>query len=60
MTEQEYIDVTDLVKLRDIKFILRDIIPENSEIIDKDSFNSIYAIIGEWEHKLSNKIMIKG
>lgn len=38
MTEQEYIDVTDLVKLRDIKFILRDIIPENSEIIDKDSF----------------------
>lgn len=59
MTEQEYIDSTDLAKLRLIKSILQEIAPENSSIIDKKSYIDIYETIVIWSDELREKINIE-
>lgn len=59
MTEQEYIDVSDLAKLRSAKAILSDITPANSKVIDLYDFSTIMEHLAIWEIELSEKINIK-
>lgn len=54
MTEQEYIDATDLAKVRMIRAILRDIVAENSAVIHPDAYREVSRIVAKWEQDLFN------
>lgn len=55
MTEQEYIDATDLAKLRIADTIIRDVLPANSSVVDKESHRTVCRIIQQWTDRLSGK-----
>lgn len=59
MTESEYITVKDLGQLRCAIESLRLIIPEVSDIIDKDEYVMVMSKIREWEEKHFENIKIK-
>jgi len=58
MTEQEYIDTTDLHKVRMIKDILMDITIENSNSMTEEEMDIVYPIIDKWEQRLTNAIEV--
>lgn len=49
MTEQEYIDRGDQLKVECAVDILRDILPENSSIVDGGEFMQVMGILKKWE-----------
>lgn len=49
MTEQEYIDRGDQFKVECAVDILRDILPENSSIVDGGEFMQVMGILKKWE-----------
>lgn len=55
MTEHEYITATDLVKIRIMKRILMDMLPETSVVSTKE-YKTVYGILTKWE-KLSEKMI---
>jgi small-conductance mechanosensitive channel len=57
MTEQEYINATDLAKLRSALNILKEIVPENSTIIPTEEFKKVRAEIFHWEIAITKNIM---
>lgn len=59
MTEQEYIDATDLQKVRMIKDILLDITVDNSNDINVDEMGTVFNIVRTWEHKLTASVEVK-
>ncbi len=59
VTEQEYIDLTDLTKVRNAKKILSDITPENSTVITKEDWQKIMTALWKWEKALLMGIKIK-
>lgn len=56
MKESDYILTTDLVKISNAKTILSDIIPENSDIIDKDEMTQIMILLTKWETDSYSKL----
>lgn len=52
MTEQEYIDASDLQKVRIANQLLRQIHPVNSSIIDPQHFRKVILILQKWEDDL--------
>lgn len=48
MREQDYIDLTDLGKLRSALSVLQQIIPENSSVIDGEGFYTITSQLNRW------------
>lgn len=59
MTEQEYIDVSELAKLRMAKAILVDITPENSKVINPASFKKVLSKMEIWTQRLSEGLDVK-
>ena len=59
MTEQEYIDLSDRVRISTAYQILATVIPENSNIIEKKEYQNVMKIISTWETKLFNINFIK-
>ena len=59
MTEKEYIRVTELTRVRAINELMRNIIPENSDVITRDEYNKVVHFLYKWEDKLSSKIKTK-
>ena len=53
ITEQEYIHVSDGVRVATILDIIKEIVPENSRIITKDEYQTVCEILKKWEIKLS-------
>lgn len=58
MKEQEYINVSDLAKIRSAISVLRNIIPASSKVINKNDFAKVMDRLYKWEQKLSSKIII--
>lgn len=58
MTEQEYINATDLQKIRAAKNLLIEVFPINSTIIDLHEMSDIIVILSRWEEGLYKKIKI--
>jgi hypothetical protein len=52
MTEQQYIDVSDRVRLCNALKILHEIIPENSSVITKKELSNIMGQLRKWELEL--------
>ena len=52
MKEQEYIDLSDLVRLETIKHLLREITPSNSDVIYKADHVMVYNFITSWINKI--------
>ncbi len=59
MTEQEYITVKELGFVKAAKWIIRDITPEISEVIDPTEHKWMMALLSTWETKLHEKIKIQ-
>lgn len=57
--EQEYIDISDLTKLRAASALLKDICPANSQVIDATDMENIQIKLYGWIDKLYGKIKIK-
>ena len=56
MKEQEYIDVSDRVKVSNALEILRDITPSISSIINSEDYTTVIKILSGWEDNLFNII----
>lgn len=56
MTEQEYIDTHDIVAIRIVKSILRDLTPETSCVILLSELQDIMKVLSKWEDKLVTEI----
>ena len=59
MTEQEYIDATDLAKVRNMKTILLDITQANSSVIIPADYATVYRIISKWEDDLVKNLIVE-
>ena len=58
MEQQEYIDVSDRVRISNALEILSDIIPENSSVITPSELRHVLAALRFWEEKLLEQIGI--
>jgi hypothetical protein len=54
MTEQQYIDTTDLQRVR--KNILREILPPNSKVVSQEDHNEVMRILSKWNDDLYEAI----
>ena len=59
MTEQEYIDLSDLQRLKSARAILNNIMPSISKIIDEKSFREVRKILWDFQEKLTDEVSIK-
>lgn len=57
MTEQEYIDATNLAKLRSTKNVLRDVLPMTPA--EETLFRKAMIALTEWEDELTKKVKTK-
>ena len=58
MEQQEYIDVTDRVRISHALKILSDITPENSSVITPSELQHVLTALRYWEEKLFEQIGI--
>ena len=60
MTEKEYIHAQALETIRAAKRVLSDLVPENlKDVITDDEIKKVFSTLYEWEHRISQKIIIK-
>lgn len=59
MTEQEYIDCQDRVRIVIIKNILSEIVPENSSVIVREDYTQVMRKLISWETKLFKAVKVK-
>ena len=59
MKEQEYINVSDLLKTTGAVKMLCEIVPDNSEIIDNKELGEILSKLSYWQSKLFESINIE-
>ncbi len=52
MTEQEYTNLSDRVRISNAYQILAMVIPNNSTVVEKKEYLSVMKIISTWEKKL--------
>ena len=60
MTENEYVKVKDLGIILSVKNVLRELIPETSEIVDEKEYQEVMRLISKWERKHLSKIETEG
>jgi len=58
MKEQEYINVSDLARISAILEILRNIVPANSAVIDRNNLTKIFQILVDWQERLTDDIYV--
>ena len=58
MEQQEYIDVSDRVRISNALQILSDITPENSSVITPSELQHVLTALRYWEEKLLEQIGI--
>ena len=56
MTEQEYLDVSDLARIRTARQVLRDICPETSQVVDRERYREIHRVLQLWDAALTSGI----
>jgi len=59
MTEQEYITTKDLGIISSAKNVLRELMPETSDIVNKKEYQDVMGLISKWERSHFAKIAIK-
>jgi len=59
MTEQEYIDCGDRVRISHTINILREIVPENSSVIDSKDYTHMMIKLTSWEKKLFKAVKVE-
>ncbi len=58
MDQQEYLDVSDRVRVSNALQILGEIIPEQSSVISPSELQHVLTALRYWEEKLLNHIRI--
>jgi hypothetical protein len=59
MTEKEYITTKDLGIISSAKNVLRELIPETSETVNKKEYQEVMKLISKWESNHFAKIKTK-
>ena len=59
MSEQEYINTTNLAKVRCALAVLRTIIPQDKGPITTRGYSNAVKKVAAWEEKLSSKVKTK-
>jgi hypothetical protein len=59
MTEREYINLTDLQRVRDAKGILRQMNNESNPCVHPKEWSEVMAKLSEWETLMSKKVKTK-
>jgi len=58
MDQQEYIDVSDRIRVSNARQILSEIVPEQSSVITPSELQHVLTSLRYWEEKLLNQIKI--
>lgn len=58
MTEQEYVDLSDLQRVRIAIKVLSEIVTENSKIIKEKDYKEVVSKICDWADELSNQVQV--
>ena len=58
MDQQEYIDVSDRIRVTNALQILSQIVPEQSSVITPSELQHVLAALRYWEEKLLSQIKI--
>jgi hypothetical protein len=58
MKEQDYINVSDLTRIREIKHLMQNIIPENSEVILRLDYENMSNLLHKWDVEICKRIKI--
>lgn len=58
MKEQDYINVMDLSRVLAIKYLMREITPEDSDVIYRKEYQKIMGILEKWSHELFRQTKI--
>jgi len=58
MDQQEYIDVSDRIRVSNARQILSEIVPEQSSVITPSELQHVVTALRYWEEKLFNQIKI--
>lgn len=57
MKERDYIDVADLTRIRTMRDLLREIVPDNSaRAIPEADYATVYSIFSKWEAALTKRV----
>ena len=59
MNQQEYIDVSDRVRVSNALYVLSEIIPEQSSVITPSELQHVLTALRYWEEKLLKQIIIR-
>lgn len=59
MTEQEYIDITDLQRIVDARNTLREIVVINSSVVHSKDYSKVMEQLSRWEDLLRSQVKIK-
>ena len=59
MTEQEYIDCMDGIRIGMIKDILQEIVPENSSVIARKDYTDMMIKLTSWEKDLRRAVKVE-
>jgi len=59
MTEQEYINCQDRIRVGIIKNILSEIVPENSSVIARKDYTQMMRKLTSWERKLFKAMKVE-
>jgi len=59
MTEQEYINCQDRIRVGIIKNILSEIVPENSSVIARKDYTQMMRKLTSWERKLFKAVKVE-
>ena len=58
MDQQEYIDVSDRIRVSNARQILNEIVPEQSSVITPSELQHVLTALRYWEEKLLHQIKI--
>ncbi len=58
MDQQEYIDVSDRIRVSNARQILSEIVPEQSSVITPSELQHVLTTLRYWEEKLLHQIKI--
>ncbi len=59
MTEQDYINTSDKVRISVAKESLMNVVAENSPVIDKEEYDMVMQALSRWERKLFDVIKLE-
>lgn len=59
MSEQEYINVSDLARVTSVIKVIGDIVPETSNTIEEEDYRGMLSKLYEWQNELFKTVSVE-